>query len=83
MNSSPPSGGVAVISRYGAGILLAGAAVAISYPFRGAPLHDAAFLCGCLHQLLVRRHRPGYSHNHREHRGHSLPASSAGARLHT
>src|SRR5438067_2052500 len=50
MNSSPPSGGVAVISRYGAAVLLAGAAVAISYPFRAhlytTPLFFAAVYPG-------------------------------------
>src|SRR5258708_38300561 len=51
MNLSPPSGGVAVISRYGAAVLLAGAAVAISYPFRGhlyaTPLFFAAVFISC------------------------------------
>ena len=51
MNSSPPSGGVAVISRYGVALLLAGAAVAISYPFRAhlytTPLLFAAVFISC------------------------------------
>src|SRR5256885_16869420 len=51
MNLSPPSGGVAVISRYGVAVLLAGAAVAISYPFRAhlytTPLFFAAVFISC------------------------------------
>jgi len=51
MNSSPPSRGVAVISRYGVAVLLAGAAVAISYPFRAhlytTPLLFAAVFISC------------------------------------
>src|SRR6266550_3696374 len=51
MNLSPPSGGVAVISRYGVAVLLAGAAVAISYPFRAhlytTPFFFAAVFISC------------------------------------
>ena len=51
MNWLPPTGGVAVISRYGAAVLLAGAAVAISYPFRAhlytTPLFFAAVFISC------------------------------------
>ena len=51
MNSSPPSGGVAVISRSGVAVLRAGAAVAISYPFRAhvytTPFFFAAVFISC------------------------------------
>jgi K+-sensing histidine kinase KdpD len=51
MNSSPPSGGAAVISRYGVAVLLGGAAVAISYPFRAhlytTPFFFAAVFVSC------------------------------------